>query len=274
MEYGRKLDIRYEEGNILRAEFLNQQADETTDFRRYLFSDYPDGIVSGCTLINENDKHFFSEGLVKLSGELYTVGRITEEMILNDVRELDGSKLSIDTMYYLGFVPSEQIRSDHQEASPITVRSLQLTALREKIDDAVIAAKFQISAEKIQFAEKLEDHTGKKFSTRYGDYSIAGGKAVSPDITLLIKDAILNKDIKDHLDTALFMACANGERLSQEALRFYCSSKLKKSVDWDDNIISNLLTSIGKTISFDAAPEKSAPATTESPKSGVFDPNL
>ena len=72
MKCGKKLEFHYKNGMILRADTLNIQAEEAINFRNDVYSDYPNGIVSGFALRKQKDgTHYLSNGLLKTDGNIY-----------------------------------------------------------------------------------------------------------------------------------------------------------------------------------------------------------
>lgn len=241
MECGKKLNIHYENGTILRAEALNRQANETENIRRYLYSDYPDGIVTGFSLCKSSSgKYFFSEGLLKLDGGIYILEKFTEDEIYL-VRDKENNEIETDCIYYLCICKSEKRRNCYEgkEKSPVTEGFVRMVALKKSeinSGDVIIVASYMKSASNIIFAENFEDYRKNRFSTLNGDYSIAGGKAVSSDFTEIIRKEIEMKPFRDYLDVSLYMNCVQNNRLSRKALIFYCSCKLNREVEWNEII--------------------------------------
>lgn len=249
---GQKLNIHYENGMILRADALNMQSEEMLSVRKQIYSDYPDGIISGFELCKKSDEgYFFREGLAKLNGEIFVLNTVSENDIQN-ITAIDGTAIRVDHIYYLCIVktPSDQDNDSDCEDSPIAKEYIELAALTKsevECNDVVIVARFKKSASKIIFAETLEEYKSNCFSTLYGDYSIAGDKAVSSVFTAMIGDEIEKKQSKDYLDVSLYMLCVQNNLLSRKALIFYCSCKLNKPVAWEE-ILDSLCDSLKITL--------------------------
>ena len=233
---GIKLDINYENGMILRADALNKQAQEVENRWKYLFAETSDGIVTGCSFRkNQDNSHCFSEGLVKIYGEIYAIDSISEDMIYN-TGDINGEETEDDRIYYLCICTSDT-SAESKEKSPITEKTVYLKALKETEKDSdgkVIMASFQKAAGRIYFSETLEDHMSRKFSTFCGEYVSDGVEAVSPDYSKLIQKKLEEKNDKDNLDLILYTESLRSDKLSKPLVLFYCSSKLGKPVIWNE----------------------------------------
>lgn len=246
MKCGKKLEFHYQNGTILRADTLNAQAEETTNFRNSVYSDYPNGIVSGFALRERKDgMHYLSNGLLKVDGDIYLLPAINLDAWLKHLN------VQPDCIYYLclqkAVTPSIAVR---EETSPITESVLELVAHKksEMKQEEWVVAKFMQFAGDFKFAVTLKEHCNDNyFSTMCGDYAISGGKAVSSDFTNAIQTELEQKYRKDSLDVALYLNCLQSNCLSRKALIAYCSCKLERPVEWNE-VLTVLQQSIGKNI--------------------------
>ncbi len=265
MNIGKCLEFNFERGMILRADTLNLQNSDLMTFRKYLYSDYPDGIVSGFSLHkDENVGHFFSPGLLLLDGNIYMLDRLTEDDIFNM------PDTESDTDYFLCLrksVTNHEICETETETTddfekfyreckgnekkPCTEKKIELSAVKksERCTGDIIIASFRLTAGKVKFSQKLSDY-GKSayFSTFEADYSVPGGKALSPDFKETIREYIKNKSDKDYLDMQFYMYCLQNEYVSRDMLLFYCSCKLDKEMMWDGLLPDNLQLALDKNI--------------------------
>lgn len=239
IECGRKLNIDFKNGTVLRAETLNKQNIYSEKIRQYMYSDYPDGIVSGFSLKKSGDSWYFTSGIVKMNNEIYILNQVSDKEVL-----LLSEKN--DCEYYLCLKKKNSSAEDvltecfenSNEQKPESYETLELCSVKksEWTDEYILVAKYTKIAGKIIIASSIEEFkkTFNRFSTLDGNYSLSGEKATSPDFTDLIKSILKNKEEKDYLDVNLYMSCVNQRCIARESLLFYCSCKLQRKIEWSE----------------------------------------
>lgn len=246
MKCGKKLEFHYKNGMILRADTLNIQAEEAINFRNDVYSDYPNGIVSGFALRKQKDgTHYLSNGLLKTDGNIYLLPAVNLDAWLKNLN------VQPDCIYYLCIRKAASLSAAVQEEiSPITESALELVARKksEVEQEDWVVAKFMQFAGDFKFAGTLKEHCNDNyFSTMCGEYAIPGGKAVGSDFTDAIRAELEQKHQKDSLDIALYLNCLQNNRLSRKVLTAYCSFKLERTVKWSE-VLTVLQQSIEKNI--------------------------
>lgn len=269
IECGKKLILNFENGTILRAETLNQQNLYAEQIRKYMYSDYPDGIVKGFSLVECEEGWHLTSGIAKLNNEIYVLNKVNDEDISSLGEELDcdyylclkkklldrnnieitANNNDVDSV--IDSIPKEYSKYI-RENKPESYELLELCAIKESKynnRDYILVAKFMKSAGRIRTSKSIKEYKegSNKFSTLDGDYSIPGEKATSVDFTQLIKKSLEEKKDRDYLDISLYMACLSQRCLSRNCLLFYCSCKLNREVEWLE-ITDSLFKAIEKNI--------------------------
>lgn len=263
---GEKLNLNFKNGTILRADTLNCLNLSSEEIRKNLFSDYPDGIISGFSLKKSEEKWFFSSGLVKIKNTIYTLRQVSEE-------EIHGLGDECDCDYYLCLKEKEKEINDENleclnsyenkdadciisniskeyakyknEKKPESFSYLELCAVKKSEfcthqSDYILIAKYSKTAGKIRIANSFDEfkESSNRLSTLDGNYSISGEFATSPDFTDYIKSLLDAKEDKDYLDVSLYLVCSCQRCIARKSLLFYCGCKLQRQIKWNDIIDS------------------------------------
>ncbi|MCI5911016.1 MAG: hypothetical protein MRZ46_05140 [Oscillospiraceae bacterium] len=241
IECGRKLNLDFKNGTVLRAETLNNQNFYSEKIRQYAYSDYPDGIVSGFSLKKNGDFWYLTPGIAKMNDNIYVLDQVSDEEILslgekNDCEYwlcLRKKNLSVDNI-------SKEHSENSNEQKPESYEILELCSVKknEWSDEYILVAKYTKIAGKIRVASSMKEfkESSNRFSTLDGNYSISGEVATSSDFTDLVKNILKDKKDKDYLDVNLYMSCVNQRCIARENLLFYCSCKLQREIEWSEII--------------------------------------
>lgn len=241
IECGRKLDLDFRNGTVLRAETLNNQNFYYEKIHQYVYSDYPDGIVSGFSLKRNGDSWYLTSGIAKMNNDIYVLDQVSDEEILslgekNDCEYwlcLRKKNSSVDNV-------SKEHSEKSNEQKPELYKILELCSLKksEWSDEYILVAKYIKIAGKIRVASSMKEfkESSNRFSTLDGNYSVSGEVATSSDFTDLIKKILKDKKDKDYLDVNLYMSCVNQKCIARENLLFYCSCKLQREIEWSEII--------------------------------------
>lgn len=254
IECGRKMDLDFKNGIVLRAETLNNQNFYSEKIRQYAYSDYPDGIVSGFSLKKNGDSWYLTSGIAKMNNDIYVLDQVSCEEILSLTEKNDceyclclRKKNSFDNDI------SKECSENANEQRPESYKILELCSVKksEWSDEYILVAKYTKIAGKIRVASNMKEfkESSNRFSTFDGNYSISGGVATSSDFTDLIKKILKDKKDKDYLDVNLYMSCVNQRCIARENLLFYCSCKLQREIEW-----SEIVEALSEAVEINIAP--------------------
>ncbi len=137
----RSTALAFRSGMLLSKEIL-EQMDAQSHLFKIQYHSYPNGIIYGFELLEENGMLYLTPGLIKLHEKYYFSSQKTSVSDLLD--QIDRDKQTSDTFHStLAFVPSEKEIENEGIVSDCLELQL-LTQNKTSLDpDAVIIAEFQ-----------------------------------------------------------------------------------------------------------------------------------
>ena len=223
--------IEIRSGMLLSKEILEQMNYQSNLFRLQ-YSNYPDGIIYGLELLEEDDLLYLSPGLVKQNGQyFFSADRINLFELLDEFDDVQ----SIDfTGYYaVAFVSREAEQVNEGIISACL--ELKLCERNKLMPDDIIVSEFQYHNKKRKWnynnRSPIEKLTAQLHCENYYytfmnvRYSMSGENVFSPHIYRLMKACLSEKNNKSAADMALLFTLSQNQIVSFEVLNewFKCN---------------------------------------------------
>lgn len=247
----RSTHLELRSGLLLSKEILEQMDFQSNLFKAQ-YDSYPDGIIYGFELGEENGVLYLASGLIKHHGNyFFSVKKISVSAVLDEFDKHNG--LDYTSHSAIAFVPCKKENVNQGIVSECL--RLELVERKDIIPDHVLIAEFQYYREKREWrrnyksaAEKLEAQLrtdGQYCSFMNVNYSMPDDEKVfSPVIYRMMKECLEEKDNKSAADLALLFVLSQNmkQTVSFEVLKNWFKEN-KIVVDTTDRtkIIQNFL---------------------------------
>ena len=238
----------FEKGLILKQHMLEALRDYPREFIRNLYSEYGDGIITGCHINIQDNMICIGEGIVKINGEVYI---LTKPLSVNAEDEINYVYLKIT---------SESLADG-------TNLQMEVIQKNEKDDTLFEMARYAKNAVLKHYSkiEELFSDVSNRIDQRYVLQSVAGGNTLLSGYYRLYAEKVLSSVNADMQDIAFAYQCLNGIG-SIEIVKAYFHT--------DDMSNQNILSLMKQRLSTLSAksPEikKSEPAQVKKPMTIIY----
>ena len=239
-------------GMLLSKEILEQMNTQSRLFQLQ-YENYPDGILYGLELFEENNELYLSTGMLKYHAKYFF---LEKPMSLFDIFDkFDEEEMDFTGHLKFAFVPSE--RENIHEGIFSDCLELKVCTKEQLNSDSIVIAAFQYCNGKRVWksnhrsaAKELEDQLnthGYYFTFLDVKYSIPYENVFSPYIYQLMKTCLSEKEHRSSADLMLlFMLCQN-KLVSFEVLKeWFASYKIEVNFSDRKDIIKKFLETLKK----------------------------
>lgn len=183
----------FEKGLILKQHMLEALRDYPREFIRNLYSEYGDGIITGCHINIQDNMICIGEGIVKINGEVYI---LTKPLSVNAEDEINYVYLKIT---------SESLADG-------TNLQMEVIQKNEKDDTLFEMARYAKNAVLKHYSktEELFSDVSNRIDQRYVLQSVAGGNTLLSGYYRLYGEKVLSGVNADMQDIAFAYQCLNG----------------------------------------------------------------
>ena len=183
----------FEKGLILKQHMLEALRDYPREFIRNLYSEYGDGIITGCHINIQDNMICIGEGIVKINGEVYI---LTKPLSVNAEDEINYVYLKIT---------SESLADG-------TNLQIEVVQKNEKNDNLFEMARYTKNAvlKPYNKIEELFSDVSNRIDQRYVLQSVAGGNTLLSGYYRLYGEKVLSGVNADMQDIAFAYQCLNG----------------------------------------------------------------
>ncbi|MBQ5564035.1 MAG: hypothetical protein IIT39_11735 [Clostridia bacterium] len=183
----------FEKGLILKQHMLEALRDYPREFIRNLYSEYGDGIITGCHINIQDNMICIGEGIVKINGEVYI---LTKPLSVNAEDEINYVYLKIT---------SESLADG-------TNLQMEVIQKNEKNDNLFEMARYTKNAvlKPYNKIEELFSDVSNRIDQRYVLQSVAGGNTLLSGYYRLYAEKVLSGVNADMQDIAFAYQCLNG----------------------------------------------------------------
>ncbi len=222
----RSTALAFRSGMLLSKEIL-EQMDAQSHLFKIQYHSYPNGIIYGFELLEENGMLYLTPGLIKLHEKYYFSSQKTSVSDLLD--QIDRDKQTSDTFHStLAFVPSEKEIENEGIVSDCLELQL-LTQNKTSLDpDAVIIAEFQYFSQKRKWRTEKQNApdrlhsqlctTGEDYSFLNASYCLPYEKVFSPAICRMMRECLEYKTGRTAADTMLLLMLSQHRTVSMDVL--------------------------------------------------------
>lgn len=232
MVVGKSTTVEFKSGILLSKEML-EQLEYQTHLGELQYSGYPDGIIYGLIPYEENERLFFSPGLVKLKGELFYIHTYIDIYSILENADMTWDKGTVHSAIILEAGQSALV-NEGVSVKEIYVKLVDHSAVQ---DDMLCLAEFQYYKGKRDWDIKNSDlqsqlnTTGTVFSLMNVQYSLNGESVFSPYIFGMMKKCLEQIESPFTEDYALLFLLCQNRLVTFDSLRQWFSCK-KIKVDF------------------------------------------
>ena len=266
MVVGKSTTVEFKSGMLLSKEML-EQLEYQTHLGELQYSGYPDGIIYGLIPYEENNRLFFSPGLVKLKGEFFYIHTFIDIYSILEDADLTWNKGTVHSAIILESSQSALI-NEGVRVKEIRVKLVDHSAVQ---DDMLCLAEFQYYKGKRDWDIKNADlqsqlnTTGTVFSMINVQYSLNGESVFSPYIYGMMKKCLEQIESPFVEDYALLFLLSQNRLVTFDSLSQWFSCK-KINVDFRSRV-----DIIGKFIKGVSTKKIDSQPTTSPPKQHISD---
>ena len=227
----------FAEGTIVRKEIMQCVRDMALDEQNIRYYKYADGVIAGCTLVEENMKVGLINGMVKFAGHIY----------------------KLTTKAFVSYEPTDSLTILKLRFSP-QITSKEYTHYTAEL---VLDTDATIKPHEMEMG-RFKLKRGSRLRTDYKDFwdmateydtvnlihvpqSACDKPTLSPAITRLFAQEAYNYLADNTLDSAFCTNALSGETLNRELIERYICNRLKQDYTGTMNN-SKLHASLGEVL--------------------------
>lgn len=264
MVVAKSTSVIFESGMLLSKEML-EQLESQTHLLEMQYHSYPDGIIYGLEISENDGKLFFSPGLVKLGGKYYYISESIDIWRMLDTIDANWKENTVDSALVLAPCEPENI---HQGVISECL-DFKLVSQNEISSDVVCLAEFQYytgkrdwngNDQKADEALRNQLHTnGTAFSFLNVRYSLPNESVFSPYVYGIMRSCLEQIIPPSAEDVSLIFMLSQNHIVSFEVLKQWFRCK-KMEVDFKNRkqIIEKFLERVKNQNSTDI-PQSSFP---------------
>lgn len=263
MIVGKSTSVEFKSGMMLSKEML-KQLEYQTHLNELRYRDYPDGIIYGLDLFEDNGRLFFSPGLVKLTGDCFYIHSAIDVYRLLDDADSNWDKGTVHSAIILEANAPDYINEG------VCVKELQVKLVAQSAagDDMLRLAEFQYYKGKRDWDIKNTElgsqlnTTGTVFSLLNVRYSLNGESVFSPYICDLMRKYLAKAGTSCVEDTVLLFMLSQNQLISSGTLRqWFACKKIEADFQSRSDIIEKFMEGVSaeKVISHPETPRPRKP---------------
>lgn len=232
----KNVELTFEKGSVLTREMLEELKAFPKDILDIWYNQYPDGILAGTELAQEEDESgnkeiYIRKGLLKYKGCIY---RMEEDLNLTRcIRQWSSQgKIQEQSPYKLVFVPDERILPEGRTTR--ILHSMKLTACPKSMEtEGILYARFKIlESETVSLFHQIdvEDISRATYwNMTECPYSCLGGSTYHPYIFEIIRRKLMAKKRKSQLDYLVLNEITRSQTINMEFILMILADKQRKA---------------------------------------------
>jgi len=238
----------FEKGLILKQHMLEALRDYPREFIRNLYSEYGDGIITGCHINIQDNMICIGEGIVKINGEVYV---LTKPLSVNAEDEINYVYLKIT---------SESLADG-------TNLQMEVIQKNEKDDTLFEMARYAKNAVLKHYSkiEELFSDVSNRIDQRYVLQSVAGGNTLLSGYYRLYGEKVLSGVNADMQDIAFAYQCLNGIGSIEIVKAYFHTDDMS-----NQNILSLMKQRLSKLSAKSPEPQKTEPVQVKKPMTIIY----
>lgn len=246
MIVGKSTSVEFKSGMLLSKEML-EQLEYQTHLHEIQYSNYPDGILYGLDITVEDEKLFFSSGLIKYKDGYYYIHKPIDVFALLDSADENWENNTVHSAIVLE--PSGiDTANEGVHSKCISARLVN----QSDVNDRICLAEFQYHKAKRKWDIKNADlksqltTTGTVFSLLNTPYSLPGESVFSPYIYDLMKKCLESIESPTLDDRALLFTLCQNQLASFSVLKLWFGFK---KIEVDFNSRADIINKFTRAIS-------------------------
>lgn len=238
----------FEKGLILKQHMLEALRDYPREFIRNLYSEYGDGIITGCHINIQDNMICIGEGIVKINGEVYI---LTKPLSVNAEDEINYVYLKIT---------SESLADG-------TNLQMEVIQKNEKDDTLFEMARYAKNAVLKHYSktEELFSDVSNRIDQRYVLQSVAGGNTLLSGYYRLYGEKVLSGVNADMQDIAFAYQCLNGIGSIEIVKAYFHTDDMS-----NQNILSLMKQRLSKLSAKSPETQKTEPVQVKKPMTIIY----
>lgn len=206
-------EIEFKRGKILTTEILEEVYQFPRIYFDILYEDYPDGIIEGFNLFNENNDIYLSKGIVKFKGNIY----------------FSGDKLKISNDNFCEGAPPIYLYLEEGptfERNGVKMNPLIVSFYNQKNDLGIYLGHFKYREGiliKTGYAELKDLYDPLFINIVDRKISVKKGYSLDKEILKILSKALMKKTVLT-MEEKILISLIESESVSIDYLKFFLSS--------------------------------------------------